>query len=296
MDFLSSADFSRKQIEEIFSIADHLNNGNYSFVDDGTILALLFEKPSTRTRVSFEAAMVRLGGDTIYIDASTSQLSRGEKVGDTGRVLGSYVDMIAARLYRQADLIELAESTDVPVINALTELEHPCQALSDLYTIRGHFGKTDGVRIAFVGDAADNVANSLMVSGTRLGADIVLVGPKGVKPNEKYLKLARQSGNVGISNDLKMGLKDADIVYTDTFVSMGQEKEAEERRRIFAPYQVNAHALELAREDALVMHCLPAHRGEEITDDVLDGPRSIVWEQAKNKMLIAKAVLLFLSV
>ncbi len=294
MDFLSSADFSGREIGEIFAIADHFKQGNYSFVDGGTVLALLFEKPSTRTRVSFEAAMIQLGGNTIYIDASTSQLSRGEMVRDTGRVLGSYVDMVAARMYRQTDLAELAKSSDAPVINALTEMEHPCQALSDLYTIREHLGKVDGARIAFVGDISDNVANSLMVSATRIGASISLVGPKGFKPNGKYVKLARENGKVEIFDDPKKGLNDADIVYTDTFVSMGQEKWAEMRRKLFKPYQVNSEMLGYAKRSAVVMHCLPAHRGEEITSDVLDGKRSIVWQQAKNKLLIEKAIILYM--
>lgn len=294
MHLLSSADLSKKEIGNIFRIADEFNGGVYSFIDSGTTLALLFERPSTRTRVSFESAMAKLGGVPIYIDSSTSQLSRGETIGDTARVLSSYVDMIAARMYKHSDLLELAKSSSVPVINALTDLEHPCQALSDLYTVKQVKGRLEGVRIAFVGDIAANTANSLMVSATMLGAEIALIGPKGYAPNKTYLQLAKKNGKVDVYSDLKEGLSCADVIYTDTFVSMGQEKEAAERKKLFADYQVTAKALGYAKKDAVVMHCLPAHRGEEITGDVLDGKRSIVWQQAENKMLIEKAIILYL--
>ena len=297
VNLLSSNDLSKEQIERIFGIADSVLAGKEeAALKEGSILALLFQKPSTRTRVSFEAAMAQLGGTTIYIDAMTSQMSRGESFADTSRILSSYCDFIAARLNSHADLLQMADSSSVPVINALTDLEHPTQALADIYTIRNHRHNLKGTKIAFMGDIATNTANSLMVTAAKLGMEISLIGPKNYAPNAVYFNKAREYSTVYVHDTPEEGLEDANIIYTDTFVSMGQEKEAEERRRIFAPYQVNAHALELAREDALVMHCLPAHRGEEITDDVLDGPRSIVWEQAKNKMLIAKAVLLFLSV
>ncbi|MCL5419460.1 MAG: ornithine carbamoyltransferase [Candidatus Marsarchaeota archaeon] len=294
MHFLSSNDFSKSDIEHVFSLADRFLEGNYAFVDGGTTLALLFEKPSTRTRVSFETAMIQLGGVPIYIDASTSQLSRGESIGDTARVLSSYVDMIAARMHRQSDLAEFAKHSEAPVINALTDLEHPCQALGDLYTIREAKGRLDGIRIAFVGDIAANTANSLMVSGARVGAEIVLVGPEGYKPNAGYVAMARKEGEVMISDDPRRSLKDADVIYTDTFVSMGEEKEAGRRRKLFADYQVNARLVGYAKAGAAVMHCLPAHRGEEITTDVLDGEQSLVWKQAKNKLLIEKAIMLYL--
>ena len=296
MNLLSSNDLSKEQIEKIFGIADDLGSGKEeASIKEGSILALFFQKPSTRTRVSFEAAMAQLGGTTIYIDAMTSQTGRGETFSDTSRILSGYCDFIAARLNNHNDIIEMAGSSSVPVINALTDLEHPTQALADIYTIRAHRRNLRGTKIAFMGDIATNTANSLMVTAAKLGVEVSLVGPKNYAPNTTYFNKAREYATVYVHDTPEEGLDDADIIYTDTFVSMGQEKEADERRRLFAPYQVNAHALELAKEDALVMHCLPAHRGEEITDDVIDGPRSIVWEQAKNKMLIAKAVLLFLS-
>lgn len=291
---ISSAGLSRKEIESLFHVADEFNEGVFSFVDSGTTLALLFEKPSTRTRISLESAMIKLGGESIYIDASTTQISRGETVGDTAKVISSYVDMIAARMYRHSDIVQLARYSSVPVINALTDLEHPCQALSDLYTIKQVKGKIDGIKIAFVGDIAANTANSLMVSATLMGADVALVGPKENQPNKKYVSIARKHGSVKTYSNVREGLRDADVIYTDTFVSMGQENEAERRRKLFSAYQVNRKLVGYAKNDAIIMHCLPAHRGEEITSDVLDGKRSVVWLQAQNKMIIEKAIILHL--
>ncbi|MEM3839321.1 MAG: ornithine carbamoyltransferase [Candidatus Micrarchaeaceae archaeon] len=289
---ISSMDLSKKDIKEIFKIADDFNNGIFSFVDSGTTLALLFERPSTRTRVSFEAAMIKLGGSAIYIDSATSQISRGESIGDTARVLSSYVDMIAARMQKHSDIVELAENSSIPVINALTDMEHPCQALSDIYTIKQVKGAIEGLRIAFVGDIAANTANSLMVTASLAGAEISLVGPN--KPNAEYLKRARADGHVSVYSNIIEGIRGADVVYTDTFVSMGKEKEAGQRRRAFAGYQVNRKLVSYAKKDAIIMHCLPAHRGEEITSDIIDGKQSVVWEQARNKMLIEKAIILHL--
>ncbi|MEM0159403.1 MAG: ornithine carbamoyltransferase [Candidatus Micrarchaeaceae archaeon] len=294
--FLSIDDLSREKIEELFNIADRLKKGEEeASLKANATMALIFEKPSTRTRVSFEVAMAQLGGHAIYIDAKTSQMSRGETIADTARVLSGYVDFIAARLYKHSDLLELANNSSVPVINALTDLEHPCQAVSDLYTIREEKGKLKGLTLAFLGDIADNVANSLMLGATKMGMKVALVGPKGYQPNSIYLNKAREYGLVSVYNDPSEGLSDADIIYTDTFVSMGQENEAEKRRKLFAPYQLNSAMLSKAKESVRVMHCLPAHRGEEITDDVLDGPKSIVWQQSKNKLLLEKAILLYLS-
>ncbi len=294
MHLLGSDDLSKKEVGQVFSFADRLASGRGMSVKARTVLALLFEKPSTRTRVSFEAAMAKLGGASIYVDTGTSQMSRGETVSDTGRVLSSYVDMIAARLRSHSDLVELASSSTVPVINALTDLEHPTQALADMYTAMKAKGRANGIEISFVGDIAANTANSLMVIATKLGARVTLVGPKGYGPNPHYVKLARSYGDVSINSDPTEGVRDADILYTDTFVSMGQEGEAEKRRRMFRRYQINSSLLRHAKPDALVMHCLPAHRGEEISASVLEGEHSIVWEQAKNKMLIEEALILYL--
>ncbi len=295
MNLLSVDDLNKEQVNEIFEIADELKNGKVELSLKDAILALLFEKPSTRTRVSFEVAITQLGGHAIYIDARTSQLSRGESISDTAKVLSGYVNFIAARLYKHEDLIELANNTSIPVINALTDLEHPCQALSDLYTIQSFKKKLKGIKLAFIGDIAANTANSLMLLGAKMGMEIALIGPKNYPPNSKYFTKAQEYGIVNVYSDPKEGLADADVLYTDTFVSMGQENETEQRRKLFALYQLNKKMLDYAKPDAVVMHCLPAHRGEEITADVLDGPRSIIWPQSNNKLLVEKAILLYLS-
>ncbi len=238
--------------------------------------------------------MSQLGGSSIYMDSSTSQISRGESISDTARVLSMYVDALAARMYRHSDIVELAMNSKVPVINALTDLEHPCQALSDVYTIREELGGVDGKRIAFVGDIAANTANSLMVIASKMGAEISLVGPKGYGPNEKFVAAARKCSSVDVSSSMKDGLKGCDVVYCDTFVSMGQEADASKRMKLFCAYQLNVSSLRHAKKGARVMHCLPAHRGVEITSDLLDGARSIVWKQAANKLLLEKAILLYL--
>ncbi|MDE1870973.1 MAG: ornithine carbamoyltransferase [Candidatus Micrarchaeota archaeon] len=298
MNLLSSADISKEDIEEIFKIADSITSGKQeSALKENAIVALFFEEPSTRTMVSFEVAAAQLGGMPIYIDARASQVSRGETLGDTAKVLSSYCDFIAVRINDHEQLQTLAENSKVPVINALTSLEHPTQALADCYTILAARGKSDlkRIRIAFMGDIAQNTANSLMLTSVKIGASVALVGPKGYKPNTYYFNKAREYGEVNVYDSMEEGLEGADVVYTDTFVSMGDEAEAAKRVQMFAPYQLNAKALSYARNDAVVMHPLPAHRGVEIDADVIDGPRSLVWEQAKNKLLIEKAILLYIS-
>ncbi|MDE1855131.1 MAG: ornithine carbamoyltransferase [Candidatus Micrarchaeota archaeon] len=296
MHFLSVNDFSRDQMNEVFDIADEISLGKSTVsLKEGSTLALLFEKPSTRTRVSFEVAMGRLGGRSIYIDAKTSQMSRGEPVSDTARMLSLYVDFVAARMYHHEDLVEFANASTIPVVNALTDLEHPTQAMADLYTVSNAKRRIKGVRIAFVGDIAQNTCNSLMLAAVKLGAEMALVGPKDYPANPEYLTRSREYGVVDIYDTMEDGLANVDIVYTDTFVSMGNEDEAEKRRKAFAKYQVNANALKYADKDALVMHPLPAFRGQEITADVLEGSRSIVWEQAKNKLLLEQAIIMYLS-
>ncbi|MEM3827038.1 MAG: ornithine carbamoyltransferase [Candidatus Micrarchaeaceae archaeon] len=296
MNLLSSDDLSKDQILEIFEIADSIREGKEEItLKEHSVLALLFEKPSTRTRVSFEVAIAQLGGHAIYIDAQSTHLKRGESFSDTARMLSSYCDFIAARLYSHSDIIGLASNSTVPVINALTDLEHPTQALTDIYTIRSAKKNLKNLKLVFVGDIAANTANSLMLTAAKLGIEVALLGPKGYMPQSFYFTKSREYGKVDTYSEPEEALEDADIIYTDTFVSMGQEQEAESRKALFAKYQVNSKMLEYAKKDALVMHCLPAHRGEEITSEVLDGPRSIVWEQAKNKMLLAKAILLYLS-
>ncbi len=296
MHLLSSDDLSKDNINRIFGIADAIVAGKEGLaLKEHATVALMFQKPSTRTRVSFASAIAQLGATPIFVDSQTSQLSRGETIADTARMLSSYCDFIVARLNKHSDLMEIAQNSTVPVINALTELEHPTQALADVYTVRSHEKNLKNVKIAFVGDIATNTVNSLMLTATKMGTRMVLIGPRECKPNARILNKAKEYGTVEVYDSLEDGIDDCDFIYTDTFVSMGEEAEAEARRRMFAPYQINANVIGMAKKSALVLHCLPAHRGEEITSDVLDGPQSIVWEQARNKMLLAKAILLYLS-
>ncbi len=259
------------------------------------VVGLLFEKPSTRTRTSFEVAALKLGGHSLYLSANELQLSRGEPVKDTARILGSYLDVIVARVYKQTTVDELAEFSGVPVVNALSELEHPTQAISDLFTILEAKGKLKGLKIAYIGDG-DNVCNSLVMASAIEGVNIAVACPRNYQPNETILdraqSVAKSTGStVEVTDDPTEAVRDADVVYTDVWVSMGEEAEKERRLRAFKGYQVNSKLLEAAKPDASVMHCLPAHRGLEITDDVIEGPRSIAWKQGENKLYGAAAVL-----
>jgi len=293
--FLSSDDFSRSAFERLLEIGQTLEqDGEELALRPNALLVLYFEKPSTRTRLSFEAAMAQLGGKSVYIDPSTTQRSRGETLADTTKMLSRYADFIAARLYSHDALIEMAQNSQVPVINALTDLEHPTQALADVYTILKYKKRIKGVKIAIVGDVASNTSNSLMLTAAKLGAEISLVGPKEYPPNSKYVSKAMEYSKVVVGNSLQEGLENADIIYTDTFVSMGQESEAERRKQVFAPYQVNAKVVAMAKSSVNVMHCLPAHRGLEITDEIIEGKKSIVWDQGENKLYGAVAILDFL--
>jgi ornithine carbamoyltransferase len=294
---LSSVDLSRKDIDELFKICGMVVSGKRRLsVKKNSTLALFFAEPSTRTMVSFEVAASRLGCGSVYIDARTSQASRGEELADTARILSIYCDFIAVRINDHDQLLAMAKSSRVPVINALTSLEHPTQALADCYTIFERKGNLSKLRIAFIGDTSQNTANSLMLTAAKLGASISLVGPKSCKPNPFYLKESRKYSKVDVYDSIEEGLEGADVVYTDTFVSMGDEAEARKRTKMFAPYQLNSKALSFAKSNSIVMHPLPAHRGVEITGDVIDGKRSVVWQQAKNKMIIEEAILLYLSI
>lgn len=258
----------------------------------GKLVALIFEKPSTRTRVSFEAAVHHLGGKPVILHANELQLGRGETVGDTGRVLSRYVHAIALRTFSQSTLEELAGAAAVPVINALSDLEHPCQVLADLMTMREVWGGLEGLRVAYVGDG-NNVANSLCLGCALVGARLRVGCPPGYEPDPSILQKAWELGgrdSVEVVDRPEEAVREAQVVYTDVWVSMGQE-ESEGRKRDLRPFQVNEALLALAHEKAVVMHCLPAHRGEEITDEVLDGPRSVVWDQAENRMHVQAALL-----
>lgn len=302
MNFLSANDISKEEIERIFEIADSFVAGKQTAsIKEHTVLAMYFEKPSTRTRLSFEVGMTQLGGRAVFIDSKTSQASKGESYADTARMLSNYCDFVAARLNRNTDLIEMANNSEVPVINAMTDIEHPTQGLSDLYTIRSHVKSLKNTRIAFLGDIQNNTFNSLMVLAAKYGAEIVLIGPQGYLPKSKYVTKVKEYSKVVVTDSLEDGLDGADVVYTDSFISLADTfgqvdlNEVDKRRKLFAPYQLNQKTLELASKKAIVMHPLPAHRGEEITSDVLDGPSSVAVEQARNKLLLIKALVLYLS-
>ncbi|HEV8596027.1 MAG TPA: ornithine carbamoyltransferase [Thermoplasmata archaeon] len=261
-------------------------------------LAMIFEKASTRTRVSFEVAMGQLGGHALYLNPQDLQLGRGETIADTARVLSRYVDAIVYRAYRHADVLELAKWTTIPVINGLDDWEHPCQALADFFTIHEHKGDLKGLKLAYVGDG-NNVCHSLLLAGAVVGLHVSVGCPDKFRPNTAVVKQAKElaaktDAKITILPDPVDAVKDADVVYTDVWVSMGMEKEKTERERILLPYQVNQLLVNKAKEDAIVMHCLPAHRGLEITDEVIDGPKSVVWDQAENRLHAQKALLVTL--
>ncbi|MFH0809064.1 MAG: ornithine carbamoyltransferase [Pseudomonadota bacterium] len=258
----------------------------------GRTLGLLFEKPSTRTRVSFEVAMHRLGGATTFMHSSTTQLGRGETPADTARVLSRYLDALVIRTFSQALVEEMAGASSIPIINGLTDEHHPCQVLSDLTTVRQFKGDLAGLKkYAWVGDG-NNVANSWIEAAGVLGLDLHLACPPGYEPQERFIAQARRAGGrVVVGNDPVEAVRGADVISTDVWASMGQEDQHQARLRIFARYQVNGALLAQARPDCIVMHCLPAHRGEEITDEVVDGPRSVVLDQAENKMHLHQALL-----
>lgn len=257
----------------------------------GKIVALIFDKPSTRTRASFEAAVYGLGGHVLFLAGRDSQLSRSEPLKDTARVMARYVDAIVVRTYGQEVIEELADHSAVPVINALSDIYHPCQILSDLMTVVEKKGQLDAMKIAWIGDG-NNMANSWIEAAGILGFELVLACPKGYEPNTTILKNAQKlNPKILMQHDPKMAATDADVLNTDVFASMGQEKETAIRLHDFKGYQINNELLSQAKTDAIVMHCLPAHRGEEISESVLEGPQSVVFDEAENKMHMHKAIL-----
>jgi len=306
-DLISILDLSSDEIMEILLSAKELK-GKKRIKETlkGKVLGMVFQKPSTRTRVSFEVAMYQLGGYAIFLNAQDLQLSRGEAIRDTAKTLSRYLDGIVVRAYDHRDVVELAKESTIPVINGLSDLLHPCQVLADIFTIAEKKGKLSslspkglsGIEIAFVGDG-NNVANSWIDGAARLGMKLVISTPPGYEPDKKILeeglRLAKATGaDIRILHRPEEAVNKANVIYTDVWVSMGMEKEREERLKVFKPYQVNAQLVSKARKDVLIMHCLPAHRGEEITDAVLDGPNSIVFDQAENKLHVQKAILEFL--
>ncbi|WP_458405730.1 ornithine carbamoyltransferase [Methanobrevibacter sp.] len=264
---------------------------------EGKTLAMIFQKSSTRTRVSFDVGMYQLGGRAIFLSSNDLQMGRGEPISDTAKVLSRFVDGIMIRAIKHADVEELAKHADVPVINGLTDLEHPCQALADVLTIKEHLGDWEGKKICFVGDG-NNVSNSLLLIAPLLGMDMSLACPKGYEPNEEILKTAYEYAEenntvITVTDDIGSALQNVDAVFTDVWVSMGEEAEASKREIDFAPFQVNSDLMSLANENAIFLHCLPAIRGHEVTADVIDGPQSVIYDEAENRMHAQKAVLYY---
>ncbi len=298
-DFLSILDFSVPELEAVFALArdlkQQLRAGEAHQLCAGKTLAMIFQKPSTRTRVSFETGMFQLGGHALYLNAADLQLGRGETVADTARVLSRYVDGIMIRTFKQSDVEELAAHAGVPVINGLTDWEHPCQILADLLTILEHKGRLAGLKLAYVGDG-NNVAHSLLLGGARLGMRVAVASPRGYEPAPDLVYRAAAEalatgGAVEPATDPVAAVRDADVVVTDTWASMGRESEHAARVKAFADYQVNEALVAHARPDHIVMHCLPAHRGEEVVDAVMDGPHSVIWDEAENRLHVQKALL-----
>jgi ornithine carbamoyltransferase len=290
-DFLAIPDFSRAELDGLFSLAESMRTGAYTKKPlVGKSLAMIFLKSSTRTRVSFEVGAWQLGGHALFLHDRDVQIGRGEPIPDTARVLSRYVDGIMIRTFGHADVEALAKYSDVPVINGLTDLLHPCQVLADLLTVRQRLGTYEGKKIAWIGDG-NNMANSWINAAYRLGFELSLACPEGYDPDPTLLALAQREAKVTLGRDPNEAASGAHVVNTDVWASMGQEEEQKVREKAFARYRVDAALMKRAAPDAIFLHCLPAHRGEEVTADVLDGPQSSVWDEAENRLHIQKAIM-----
>lgn len=297
--FLSIHDFTTEQIMRVMDLAALLKAEQKAGVPHpilkGKTLGMIFLKPSTRTRISFEVAIWQLGGYGLFLSANDLQLKRGETIADTARVLSRYLDGIMIRTFAHSDVIELAREGSIPVINGLTDLLHPCQVMADLFTGIERFGDLKGRKLAYIGDG-NNMVHSLMYGGAKVGMHVTCACPAGYEPDPEVVAAARADGTatgakMDIVRDPKEAVRGADILYTDVWASMGQEAEYEKRVRDFKGYQINAELVSMANPDCIVMHCLPAHRGDEITDDAADGPHSVLWDEAENRLHAQKAIL-----
>jgi ornithine carbamoyltransferase len=293
--FTRVADWSSDELLEALDLADELKRlqqvREEHHLLPGRTLGMIFQKPSTRTRVSFEVGIYQLGGTGLYLSAGDLQLGRGETIKDTAVVLSRYLDAIMIRTFAQSDVEELASNASIPVINGLTDSSHPCQALADVMTIRERFGRLEGLKVVYLGDG-NNVCASLMVASAKLGMTFVAATPEDYRPDEEAVRIAREAGGtVELVTDPKTAVAGADVLYTDVWTSMGQEDERERRLRDLAGYGIDAELVALAGKDAVVLHCLPAHYGEEITEDVLYGPQSAVWDEAENRLHAQKALM-----
>jgi ornithine carbamoyltransferase len=301
--FLTDLDLSPEELHQVLDLADWMRDHPYAVkaLTGPQTAAVIFDKTSTRTRVSFSAGIAALGGHPLVFNPGEAQLGHKESISDTARVLDRQVSLIIWRTYAQAGLEEMAEHSRVPVINSLSDEYHPCQLLADLLTVRDHLGALQGKTLAYVGDAANNMANSYLLAGVNAGMDVRVAGPKGYLPAAHVISAAEErarvtGGTVTVTTDAAAALTHADVVATDTWISMGQEQEERTRREVFGDYQLNAQALGHAHDDAIVLHCLPAFRGAEITADVIDGPQSVVWEEAENRLHAQKALMAWLLV
>ena len=299
-DFLSIRDLSVYEFGQMLDLADEVKKhpDKYRKALKHKILAMIFQKPSLRTRMTFEAGMLRLGGEAIYLAPSDIQMGSREGAYDIGKNLERWVDGIMIRTFGHQIAVDLAASCRIPVINALTDLSHPCQAMADFQTLREHKGALPGLKLAYVGDG-NNVCHSLMLAAARGGTRMAVATPAGYEPNPDVVSLAREDGRdtgftLTLTNSAEEAVSGADAVYTDVWASMGQEAEKEKRAKIFAPYQVNGRLMAQAKKDALFMHCLPAHRGDEVTDEVIDSPNSVVYDEAENRLHAQKAILISL--
>lgn len=298
-DFLAVSDYSPDQIQEMLDLAVRLKlewqNGGNTPLLKGKVLGMVFQKPSLRTRVSFDMAMRHVGGDALYLSPDEIGLGKRESIADVARVMSGYVDAIMARVFDHDHILELARWSSVPVINGLSDYNHPCQAMADALTIQEKFGKLKGLNVAYVGDG-NNVAVSLMHICTKLGANFTIASPEGYDLNPNTVEKAREfaadsHSQIRLLRDPHQAVINADVIYTDTWTSMGQEEETKIREQVFPPYQVNQKLISEASKDVIVMHCLPAHRGKEITDEVADGPHSVLFPQAHNRLHAQKAIL-----
>ena len=291
---LKLSDLTGEEILDILNLADQLKYEQHNGIPHphlaGKTLGMIFTKSSTRTRVSFETGMYQLGGQALFLSGSDIQLGRGEPIRDTARVLSRYLDGIMIRTFKQSDVEDLAAYGSIPIINGLTDFCHPCQVLADLMTIREKKGSFKGLKLCFIGDG-NNMANSLIIGCIRLGIAVAIGCPDSHRPDAGVMAEGFASGLLTVTDDIRVAAADADVVYTDVWASMGQEDEAAERRKIFAGYQVNAELMAVAKPDAMVLHCLPAHRGEEITDDVLEAHADEIFTEAENRLHAQKAVM-----
>ncbi|WP_026841616.1 ornithine carbamoyltransferase [Citrifermentans bremense] len=298
-DFLALSQFSKAELDAIFLLTKELKEKQKKGVEHhllkGKSLAMIFEKSSTRTRLSFEIGMYQLGGHPLFISSKDSQMGRGEPIKDTARVMARYCDGVMIRTFAQETVEEFAKYASVPIINGLTDLHHPCQIMADIFTVIEHRGGYQGLKFAWIGDG-NNMANSWIEAAAIFGFDLTLACPEGYDPNPQVLEWAQKhaSSKIVVTRDPKEAAQDADVLNTDVWASMGQEEEQKIREKAFVGFQLNEELLDLARGNAMVLHCLPAHRGEEITDDVIEGPHSAVWDEAENRLHVQKAIMAIL--